>query len=83
MLEIAAVALVVLCVGAVLGARFLRLGPGPVRVFCPSRGRMAEIRGDRCHAEDDSGVVGSPWECQRECLLPGEAEVARQARAGS
>jgi hypothetical protein len=82
MLEIVAIAGAVLVLGGVVALVLLRVGPEPVRVFCPTWGVMVEVRGDVCRALDESGMrVGSPWECQRECLMPREAEIARRAAA--
>ena len=83
MLEVGAIVSAVIVLGMLLIAAARRRGAGPLTVFCPRWGIMVEMRGDVCRAVDESSVVGSPWECQRECLMPREAEIARQTLVGS
>lgn len=55
-------------VAALVIGVFIRGRTRSVTIFCPVRGEVVDVRGDRCFAKDDGRIVGSAWDCQRECL---------------
>jgi hypothetical protein len=46
-------------------------------LYCPVREQIVEMKGEQCLATDgDQGVVGSIWDCQRQCLDEPEVRAA-------
>jgi hypothetical protein len=56
-------------------------GPAPAARYCPRHETVVDVS-DRCYARADGRAVGSPRECQRECLIGAEAAVRAAVQEG-
>lgn len=71
------VVLAAIVLTALVIAGVIRRRPRSATIFCPLRGEVVEVKGGRCLAQDDGRLVGSIWDCQRECLAQPEVKAVR------
>ena len=76
---IVAAVFLIFIVAAILGRERLRAHDRSA-IFCPRAKTVVEIRDGVCQVEGSPRIVGFAWACQRECLMPREADTRRGER---
>ncbi len=69
MFTVAILIVLSLVVAALLAVALGSRRRGAVKLYCPVNETVVEVEGNRCVACDDGRLVGSIWDCQRECLI--------------